>query len=117
LAVLTLAALLTAASSVAGTITVVNLPATGTDAATGISATNTYLFCIDFGNNTNPPSNINGVPFIHRDLGNQIVNTTNGFDGECCGRFSRKYLTASGSVPWPASLAMMPCDQRRRLRN
>lgn len=43
LAALVMAALLTAASSVAGTIRVVNLPTTGTDAATGISTTNSYL--------------------------------------------------------------------------
>ena len=55
--------LLVSASIRAGTITVVNLPATGTDAATGISTTNTYLSCIDFGDSTSPPGNINGVPF------------------------------------------------------
>lgn len=66
--------------SEAGTITVANLPATGTDAATGISTTNTYLCCIDFGNSANPPGNINGVQFIHPNLGNQVVNTTNGVD-------------------------------------
>jgi hypothetical protein len=89
------AALLTAASSLAGTITVVNLPATGTDAATGISTTNSYLCCIDFGNNASPPGSINGVPFIHPDLGNQIVNTTNGFDASHGGLYT---ITIGGSA-------------------
>ncbi|MGH7978199.1 MAG: hypothetical protein ACREE6_02405, partial [Limisphaerales bacterium] len=72
----------------AGTITVGNLPATGTDAAAGISATNTYLCCIDFGNSASPPGNINGVPFIHPDLGNQAVNTTNGVDSNHGGSYT-----------------------------
>jgi len=79
----------------AGTITVMNLPATGTDAATGISTTNTYLCCIDFGNNTSPPGNINGVPFIHPDLGNQTVNTTNGVDANHGGSYT---ITTGGSA-------------------
>ncbi len=57
-------ALLAAASIRAGTITVTSLPATGTDAATGINSTNTYLCCLDFGNATAVGS-INGVPFEH----------------------------------------------------
>lgn len=56
-----LMSLLAAASVRAGTITVVNLPATGTDAATGISSTNTYLCCLAFGSSSN--ITINGVPF------------------------------------------------------
>jgi len=48
----------------AGTISVVNLPATGTDAASGISSANTYLDAWDFGNNGTTPT-INGVPFTH----------------------------------------------------
>src|SRR5215469_10611086 len=74
--------------SPAGTVTVVNLPATGTDAATGISTTNTYLCCIDFGNSASPPGNVNGVPFIHPDFGNQIVNSTNGVDANHGGSYS-----------------------------
>ena len=79
----------------AGTVTVVNLPATATDAATGISATNTYLCCIDFGNGTSFPGNINGVPFIHPDLGNQVVNTTNGVDANHGGSYT---ITTGGSA-------------------
>jgi alpha-L-rhamnosidase len=74
--------------SEAGTITMANLPATGTDAATGISTANTYLCCIDFGNSANPPGNINGVQFIHPNLGNQTVNTTNGVDANHGGSYT-----------------------------
>ncbi len=79
----------------AGTIKVMNLPATGTDAATGISTTNTYLCCIDFGNNASPPGNINGVPFIHPDFGNQIVNTAAGVDANHGGSYT---ITTGGSA-------------------
>lgn len=82
-------------SSQAGTITVANLPATGTDAATGISPTNTYLCCIDFGSNANPPGSVNGVPFIHPDVGNQFVNTTNGMDANHGGSYT---ITTGGSA-------------------
>jgi len=53
--------LLAAASIRAGTITLVNLPATGTDAATGISTANTYVCCLAFGSSANVT--INSVPF------------------------------------------------------
>ncbi len=43
----------------AGTMTIVNLPATGTDAAIGISTTKTYTHAFDFGSNA--PATINGV--------------------------------------------------------
>jgi hypothetical protein len=79
----------------AGTITIVNLSATGTDAATGINSTNAYLCCIDFGNYPTPPATINGVSFIHPDLGNQIVNTTNGVDASHSGTYS---ITTGGSA-------------------
>jgi hypothetical protein len=45
----------------AGTMTIVNLPATGTDAATGISTTKTYTHTFDFGSNA--PVTINGMAF------------------------------------------------------
>jgi alpha-L-rhamnosidase len=91
------AALLMAWSSRSGTIKVVNLPATGTDAATGISTTNTYLCCIDFGTNGAPTGNIsiNGVPFVRPDLGNQIANTTNGTDANHGGSYT---ITTGGSA-------------------
>ena len=43
-------------------ISVVTLPATGTDAATGINATNAYLCALDFGNLSTAVS-VNGVSF------------------------------------------------------
>ncbi len=48
----------------AGTITVKSLPATGTDAATGLNSASNYLCCLDFGNATAVGA-INGVPFQH----------------------------------------------------
>jgi hypothetical protein len=45
----------------AGTFTIVDLPATGTDAATGISTSKTYTHAFDFG--VNVPVTINGVVF------------------------------------------------------
>ena len=42
--------LLAAWSSGAGTLLVVNLPATGTDAATGLNSASNYVCCLDFGN-------------------------------------------------------------------
>lgn len=80
----------------AGTITVGNLPATGTDAATGISTTKNYLCCIDFGNNSSPPGNINGVPFVHPDLGNQTVNSYTNTDPNFGGSY---IITTGGSAP------------------
>ena len=58
-----LLALLATASIRAGTITVGSLPATGTDAATGISSANTYVCCLDFGSDNRRRLNINSVPF------------------------------------------------------
>jgi len=54
-----LAALLLTGAASAGTMTIVDLPAKGTDAAIGISATKTYTHAFDFG--TNAPVTINGV--------------------------------------------------------
>jgi hypothetical protein len=87
-----LLALLAPASLRAGTITVVNLPATGTDAATGITTNKHYVCAIDFGNNGSPPGNINGVPFIHPDLGNQTVNSYTNSDAN----FGGMYIISSG---------------------
>ena len=57
-----LLALLTTVSIRAGTTSVGNLPATGTDAATGISTNITYLCCLAFGSGTGGIT-INSVPF------------------------------------------------------
>jgi hypothetical protein len=59
-----LLALLTTISIRAGTITLVSLPATGTDAASGINSANIYVCCVDFGSGTAVGS-INSVPFVH----------------------------------------------------
>ena len=45
----------------AGTMTIVDLPATGTNAAIGISSTKVYTHTYDFGSNA--PVTINGVAF------------------------------------------------------
>ncbi len=45
----------------AGTMTLVDLPATGTDAAIGISTTKTYTHAYDFGSYGSGPATINGV--------------------------------------------------------
>ncbi|MGH7954175.1 MAG: hypothetical protein ACREFE_19960, partial [Limisphaerales bacterium] len=59
--------ILETASARAGTITVVDLPATGTDAGSEITTNKHYVCAFNFGNNgTNSPSpTINGVPFTH----------------------------------------------------
>ena len=54
-----LAVLLASLPAWAGTMTIVDLPATGTDAAIGISTTKTYTHAFDFGSNA--PVTINGV--------------------------------------------------------
>lgn len=56
---LTVVALVSAAQ--AGTLTIVDLPATGTDAAIGISVDKIYTHTFDFGSNA--PVTINGVAF------------------------------------------------------
>ena len=89
-------ALLATASIRAGTITVGNLPATGTDAATGISAANTYLCCLDFGSYNTTTYSINGVNFQHLDPGNQTVNTVSGTESAGHGG---TYTISSGPQP------------------
>ncbi len=49
------------------TLAILQLPATGTDAATGIDATNTYLAALDFGSDT-APQTVNGVVFQQLNL-------------------------------------------------
>ena len=57
--------LLAPASLRAGTISVVNLPTTGTDAATGITTNKTYVCAFDFGNKDTVTYSVNTVPFAH----------------------------------------------------
>ncbi len=52
----------------AATFTIVDLPATGTDAATGINGNKTYTHAFDFGNTA--PATINGVVFERGPTGN-----------------------------------------------
>jgi hypothetical protein len=68
--------LLTTTSLRAGTITVVDLPATGTDVATGITTNKHYVCALDFGNYGSPPGNINGVRFYHVSPNNTATNLT-----------------------------------------
>jgi len=64
------------ASIRAGTITLVTLPATNTDLATGITPGKHYVCAFDYGNGGATVS-VNGVNFVHFDPGNQTVNITN----------------------------------------
>ena len=80
IALAVLLALLAPVSMRAGTITVVNFPATGTDAATGITTNQNYVCAFDYGNQSTNTFSVNGVPFAHFDPGNQIVNVTNVID-------------------------------------
>jgi hypothetical protein len=72
----------------AGTITVGDLPATGTDAATDISPSNTYLCCLSFGKGMGVGS-INNVPFQHLQLLNTTI-VTNGIEVNHGGTYSLK---------------------------
>jgi rhamnogalacturonan endolyase len=60
----------------AGSISVVSLPATGTDAASGINATNSYKCALDFGNATTAVS-VNGVSFQQLSLSGKGTGADN----------------------------------------
>ncbi len=64
IALAALLALLAPASTRAGTITVVNLPATGTDLATGITTNQNYVCAFDYGNQSTNTYSVNGVPSV-----------------------------------------------------
>ena len=66
----------------AGTFTIVDLPATGTDAATGISTSKTYTHAFDFG--VNAPVTINGVVFERGPTANLTAAYT-GTSRQGCG--------------------------------
>lgn len=55
------------AAQAAGTISIVDIPATGSDVGSGISSSNTYTHALDFGSNSGWGSTylINGVTFTH----------------------------------------------------
>ena len=81
-----LLAMLAPAAIRAGTITLGNLPATGTDAATGISTANTYLCCLAFGSAAGGVT-INSVPFQQvKPTG--VVPPVNGTDTTHGGTYS-----------------------------
>jgi hypothetical protein len=82
IAVVALLALPLTISVRAGTITVVPLPGTNTDLATGITTNKTYVSCVDYGNRNNTIYSVNGVPFAHPDFSfaNNTVYATNFFD-------------------------------------
>ncbi len=76
-----LLSLLPAISTRAGTITVVNLPPTSTDLATGINTNKTYVSCFDFGSANATVYSVNGVPFVHvRSAANNVYLITNWVD-------------------------------------
>lgn len=77
---LMLLAFSTTGSLRAGTVSVVNLPAVNTDAATGITPNKHYVCAVNFGNNGSPPANINGVSLYHFDPGAALFYTTNSMD-------------------------------------
>src|ERR1700733_11358897 len=70
-----------ALSASAGTISVVNLPTTGTDAATGINTGKTYVNVFDYGSLNTTTYSVNGVPFTHvRSAAQNVYVTTNFVD-------------------------------------
>jgi hypothetical protein len=73
--------LLGAASVRAGTITLVTLPGTNTDIATGITTNKTYVSCFDYGNRNTTVYSVNGVPFAHVATAvNNVFPLTNWID-------------------------------------
>ncbi|HZM02596.1 MAG TPA: LamG-like jellyroll fold domain-containing protein [Candidatus Saccharimonadales bacterium] len=78
----------------AGTITIVNLPATNTDFASVITTNNYYVCAFDFGNSNTNTYSVNGVPFTHFDPGNQTVNLTNVVDPN----FGGQVILSSGGT-------------------
>jgi hypothetical protein len=77
-------------------LSLVRLPATATDAASGIATTNTYLTALDFGSDASPVA-IGGVPF-------QMVNptgttTANGVDSVHGGSWTLTSFNGHGAAP------------------
>lgn len=110
-------ALLAGAIAQAGTISVVNLPPTGTDLATGITTNKHYVCAFDFGNGT--AVNINGVTFTHYNppTGTDYLSTadanfggtltltspgTNGVNHSVTINISRTSNSGQGNVPGQA---------------
>ncbi len=82
--------LVTAASTYAGTITIVDLPATGTDASSDITNSKSYTCAVNFGTQAGTvPTNVivGGVTFYHFGPVDNVITTTNAVDSIHGGRF------------------------------
>jgi hypothetical protein len=92
-------------------ISLVQIPAPGSDEASGISATNTYLAALDFGDDTTPLA-INGVNFTQVSVAGNGTGTANlpafsGVDANYGGTWS---LTASNTAGNAAGFAGLAFD-------
>jgi hypothetical protein len=92
-------------------ISVVQIPATGSDAASGIASTNTYLAALDFGDDTTELA-INGVNFTQVSVAGNGTGTANlpefsGVDTNYGGSWS---LTASNTAGNAAGFAGLATD-------
>lgn len=77
----TLLPLVTASPVRGGNITVMNLPSTGTDLATGITTNKTYVSAFNFGSQNTTVYSVNSVPFAHpKTAANNIYLSTNWVD-------------------------------------
>jgi hypothetical protein len=91
-------------------ISVVQISATGSDAASGIDATNTYLCALDFGADITPLA-INGVNFTQLDLNGNGTGTASepvfsGVDANYGGSWSLTASNTAGNAGGFASLAV-----------
>jgi hypothetical protein len=91
-------------------ISVVQIAATSSDAASGIDATNTYLCALDFGADTTPLA-INGVNFTQLDLNGNGTGTAgeplfSGVDANYGGSWSLTASNTAGNAAGFASLAV-----------
>lgn len=92
-------------------LSVVQIPATGSDAGSGIASTNTYLAALDFGDDTAELA-INGVPFTQVSVAGNGTGTANqpeftGIDANFGGSWS---LTASNTAGNAAGFAGLATD-------
>lgn len=92
-------------------ISVVQIPATGSDAASGIASTNTYLAALDFGDDTTALA-INGVSFTQVTVAGNGTGSANlpvfsGVDTNYGGSWS---LTASNTAGNAAGFAGLAAD-------
>jgi hypothetical protein len=90
-------------------ISVVQIPATGSDAASGIDSTNTYLAALDFGDDTTDLT-INGVNFTQVSVAGNGTGTANlpefsGVDANYGGSWSLSASNTAGNAAGFAGLA------------